>query len=117
LAGKLKSKSSFFKSYMTLIKLFRIKLYKSVLKEIINIFHFQLVLAAANRYQTVFNIQMAATACLFNLSKSEIGQRLHPKVLGRIVKVDLVKINFKCFVSILISFVLHLNIIGFYILI
>ena len=32
---------------------------------------------------------MAATACLFNLSKNEIGQKLHPKILGQIVKVDL----------------------------
>jgi hypothetical protein len=49
--------------------------------------YFKLVLAAANRYQTVFNIQMAATACLFNLSKNEIGQKLHPRILGQIVKV------------------------------
>ena len=32
---------------------------------------------------------MAATACLFNLSKNEIGLRLHPKILGQIVKLDL----------------------------
>ena len=50
--------------------------------------YLKLVLAAANRYQTVFNIQMAATACLFNLSKNEIGQKLHPKILGQIVKVN-----------------------------
>ena len=39
----------------------------------------------------MFAIQMAATACLFNLSKSEIGQKLHPRLLGRIVAVDLVR--------------------------
>ena len=38
----------------------------------------------------MFAIQMAATACLFNLSRSEIGQKLHPRLLGRIVSVDLV---------------------------
>ena len=43
----------------------------------------------SNKYQTVFAIQMAATACLFNLSKEKSGQKLHPKVLSKIVKVDL----------------------------
>ena len=32
---------------------------------------------------------MAATACLFNLSKSELGAKIHPKVLKEIVKADL----------------------------
>lgn len=32
---------------------------------------------------------MAATACLFNLSKGNLGQKLHPKVLGEIVEADL----------------------------
>ena len=30
-------------------------------------------------------VQMAATACLYNLSKSEMGQKLHPKWLAQIV--------------------------------
>ena len=47
------------------------------------------MIRAAYRYQTVFPIQMAATACLYNLSKSEIGQKLHPSVLRQIVEVDL----------------------------
>ncbi len=55
--------------------------------------YFKLVLAAANRYQTVFNIQMAATACLFNLSKNEIGQKLHPRILGQIVKVKKITVK------------------------
>ena len=41
------------------------------------------------KYQTVFAIQMAATACLFNLSKEKTEQKLHPKILSKIVKVDL----------------------------
>lgn len=49
----------------------------------------QLVIRSANHYRTVLSIQMAVTACLFNLSKGEIGQKLHPKVLGDIVSVDL----------------------------
>jgi hypothetical protein len=30
---------------------------------------------------------MAATACLFNLSKSDLGVKIHPKILKEIVKV------------------------------
>jgi len=47
------------------------------------------VLSCAKEYPTVFPIQMAATACLFNLSKSELGAKIHPKVLKEIVKADL----------------------------
>lgn len=54
------------------------------------VFQLQLVVRAAQMYN-MFAIQMAATACLFNLSRSEIGQKLHPRLLGRIVAVDLVR--------------------------
>jgi len=47
------------------------------------------VLFCAKEYPTVFPIQMAATACLFNLSKSELGQNIHPKILKEIVRTDL----------------------------
>jgi len=47
------------------------------------------VLSCAKEYPTVFQIQMAATACLFNLSKSELGAKIHPKILREIVKADL----------------------------
>merc|ERR1719193_1549766 len=47
------------------------------------------VLSCAKEYPTVFPIQMAATACLFNLSKSELGAKIHPKILREIVKADL----------------------------
>lgn len=40
-------------------------------------------------YKTVFNIQMAATACLFNLTKGELGKILHPRILSDTVKVNL----------------------------
>jgi len=47
------------------------------------------VLSCAKEYPTVFPIQMAATACLFNLSKSDLGAKIHPKILREIVKTDL----------------------------
>lgn len=47
------------------------------------------VLCCAREYPTVFPIQMAATACLFNLSKSDLGAKIHPKILKEIVKADL----------------------------
>ena len=49
----------------------------------------ELVVQSAMKYPTVFGIQMAATACLFNLSEGETGQKLHPKILSAIVRVDL----------------------------
>ena len=50
---------------------------------------FQKVVSCAREYPTVFQIQMAATACLFNLSKPELGSKIHPKILKEIVKIDL----------------------------
>jgi len=47
------------------------------------------VLSCAREYPSVFPIQMAATACLFNLSKSDLGAKIHPKILKEIVKADL----------------------------
>ena len=46
-------------------------------------------MSCAREYPTVFQIQMAATACLFNLSKPELGSKIHPKILKEIVKIDL----------------------------
>ena len=36
---------------------------------------------------------MAATACLFNLSKAELSQQLHPSILRQIVEVYLYSIS------------------------
>jgi len=47
------------------------------------------VLLCAREYPSVFQIQMAATACLFNLSKPDLGAKIHPKILKEIVKTDL----------------------------
>lgn len=49
----------------------------------------KLVLDAARNYPSVFSIQMAATACLYHLSRGAMGNRLHIKVLGDIVKTAL----------------------------
>ena len=49
----------------------------------------ELVVECSKQYQSVFGIQMAATACLFNLAKETNSQKLHPKVLSKIVNVDL----------------------------
>ena len=43
----------------------------------------------AREYPSVFQIQMAATACLFNLSKADLGNKMHPRILRDIVKTDL----------------------------
>ena len=50
------------------------------------VFYPQKVLLCAREYPTVFPIQMAATACLFNLSKPDLGAKIHPKILKEIVK-------------------------------
>jgi len=48
-----------------------------------------LVLSCAREYPSVFQIQMAATACLFNLSKADLSNKIHPRILRDIVKTDL----------------------------
>ena len=52
------------------------------------VFYSQKVLLCAREYPTVFPIQMAATACLFNLSKPDLGAKIHPKILKEIVKSE-----------------------------
>ena len=58
----------------------------SVFEIIWHYFIFQKVLLCAREYPSVFQIQMAATACLFNLSKPDLGAKIHPKILKEIVK-------------------------------
>lgn len=36
-----------------------------------------------------FHIQMAATACVYNLTKGDIGQKVHPHVLREVVQCTL----------------------------
>lgn len=50
---------------------------------------FQLILPGMLEHPTVLGIQMAATACLYNLSKSTMGQKIHPRWLRQIVMLTL----------------------------
>ena len=70
------------------IDIIYVRLHKHMIKYKTNPMFSQLqkVLSCAREYPTVFQIQMAATACLFNLSKSELGAKIHPKILKEIVK-------------------------------
>lgn len=36
-----------------------------------------------------FHIQMAATACVYNLTKGDIGQKIHPHILKEVVHCTL----------------------------
>ena len=49
----------------------------------------QLVLRAMRLHPVEFPIQMAATACLYNLIKGEIGQKIHPHRLKEVVQLTL----------------------------
>lgn len=49
----------------------------------------RLVLRAAKQYPSVFSVQMAVTACLYNLSHGDLSKELHPHVLRDIVNADL----------------------------
>lgn len=49
----------------------------------------ELILPAVFRHSRVIGIQMAATACLYNLTKGKIGEQLHPKILRQVVEATL----------------------------
>ncbi|KAK3611985.1 hypothetical protein CHS0354_011644 [Potamilus streckersoni] len=49
----------------------------------------KLVLPAMKNHPRQIGVQMAATACLYNLSKSEVGQKVHPSCLKEIVNLTL----------------------------
>lgn len=40
-------------------------------------------------HQTQYGIQMAATACLYNLTKGELANRVHPSILRDVVELSL----------------------------
>ena len=42
-----------------------------------------------NGHPKQLGVQMAATACLYNLSKGEVGQKVHPACLKHIVNSTL----------------------------
>ncbi|XP_076353569.1 protein zyg-11 homolog B-like [Tachypleus tridentatus] len=49
----------------------------------------KLILPGMRKHPRVLAIQMAATACLYNLSKGNLGQKIHPRWLGEIVDLTL----------------------------
>lgn len=50
---------------------------------------FQLVILAMATHPKRFGVQMAATACLYNLTRGEISKQIHPKYLSRAVDLTL----------------------------
>lgn len=50
----------------------------------------KLILPGMEAHPRQLSIQMAATACLYNLSKGDMGQKIHPKWLCRIVELTMV---------------------------
>ncbi|KAF5284005.1 hypothetical protein FQR65_LT13639 [Abscondita terminalis] len=50
---------------------------------------FELVLVAMEAHSTIFSVQMAATACLYNLTRGELSKHIHPKLLGKGVNLTL----------------------------
>ena len=42
-----------------------------------------------NGHPKQLGVQMAATACLYNLSKGEVGQKVHPSCLKHVVNSTL----------------------------
>ncbi|KAL1117386.1 hypothetical protein AAG570_004712 [Ranatra chinensis] len=50
----------------------------------------ELVLTGMELHPQAFSVQMAATACLYNLTKGELATKTHPQVLARVVALCLV---------------------------
>ncbi|KAI5729758.1 protein zyg-11 homolog [Diaphorina citri] len=49
----------------------------------------RLVLQAMNRHENVYGIQMAATACVYNLTKGPQAKKIHPTLLRHVVQSTL----------------------------
>lgn len=47
------------------------------------------IIPVMKQHKEVIGIQMAATACLYNLTKGKVGDRIHPKWLARVVNATL----------------------------
>uniref|UniRef100_A0A1B6DCA2 Uncharacterized protein n=1 Tax=Clastoptera arizonana TaxID=38151 RepID=A0A1B6DCA2_9HEMI len=50
----------------------------------------KLVLPGMRLHTEAFGVQMAATACLYNLTKGELAGKIHPSLLARVVELSLV---------------------------
>lgn len=55
---------------------------------------FELVLPAMAAHPKKFGVQMAATACLYNLTRGELSKNIHPKALSRGVHLTLNAMEF-----------------------
>ncbi|XP_060534393.1 protein zyg-11 homolog B-like [Cylas formicarius] len=51
---------------------------------------FNLVLPVMEAHSSRFGVQMAATACLYNLTRGELSKNIHPKALSRGVDLTLI---------------------------
>jgi Zyg-11 family protein len=49
----------------------------------------QLVLPGMEAHPRLFGVQMAATACLYNLTKGDLAQKIHPRILKQVVELTL----------------------------
>jgi len=57
---------------------------------LLSVVHFvQLILLGVEEHPMELGVQMAATACLYNLSLGEMGQKVHPYLLSRIIHCTL----------------------------
>ena len=50
---------------------------------------FQVILPAMKQHPKELSVQMAATACLYNLTKADMGQKVHPKWLSQVVDLTM----------------------------
>lgn len=41
------------------------------------------------QHPQAFGVQMAATACLYNLTKGDLASKIHPRILARVVELSL----------------------------
>jgi len=48
-----------------------------------------LIVIPMRKHSKIIGIQMAATACLYNLTKNKLGEKIHPKKLKKVVDVTL----------------------------
>jgi Zyg-11 protein homolog len=47
------------------------------------------VLPGMKHHPQQFGVQMAATACLYNLTKCDLASKIHPRVLKKVVELTL----------------------------
>lgn len=53
----------------------------------------QLILPVMNAHSNESSIQLAGTACLYNLTKGPVGEQIHPHILREVVHTTLTAMN------------------------